>query len=225
MATALIVFDLDGTLVDSQRDLAESTNEMLEAYGGQALPIDAVAAMVGEGARLLVARALSAAGLHPDLDEALARFRTIYDRRLLLHTRPYPGVPDMVRDLATRARLSVLTNKPEAPARRLLEAFDLAPYFAHGVGGDSGSARKPDPAGLLNLIASGQSDSSSTIFVGDSMIDVETGRRGEVRMCVALYGFGALRGDLTLGGDELLAEQPSDIVRVAVDVSARSRNS
>ena len=212
----LIVFDLDGTLVDSQRDLAESTNEMLESYGGRALPLDAVAGMVGEGARTLVVRALTAAELAPDVDEALARFRAIYDRRLLLHTRPYPGVPEMMGELAGQARLSVLTNKPEAPARRLLDAFDLTPHIASVVGGDSGFARKPDPAGLRHLIDAGRSDVSATIFVGDSMIDVETARRARVRMCVALYGFGNLRGDLTLDGGELLAEQPADVVRLAL---------
>jgi phosphoglycolate phosphatase len=212
----LVVFDLDGTLVDSQRDLAESTNEMLESYGGRALPLDAVAGMVGEGARLLVVRALTAAGLEPDVDDALARFRAIYDRRLLLHTRPYPGVPEMMRDLAGHARLGVLTNKPEAPARRLLDAFELTRHVAGVIGGDSGFARKPDPAGLQHLIDAGQGDASATIFVGDSMIDVETARRAGVRMCVALYGFGNLRGDLMLEGDELLAGQPADVVRLAL---------
>lgn len=212
----LIVFDLDGTLIDSQRDLAESTNEMLASFGGRALPLDAVAGMVGEGARLLVTRALAAAGLDSNVDEALARFRAIYDRRLTLHTRPYPGVPDMVRDLAGHARLSVLTNKPEAPARRLLDAFDLTPHIEDVIGGDSGFARKPDPAGLQHLIEAGGGDASATVFVGDSMIDIETARRARVRMCVALYGFGNLRGDLTLSGEELLARQPGDIVRLAL---------
>lgn len=212
----LIVFDLDGTLIDSQRDLAESTNEMLASYGGRALPLDAVAGMVGEGARLLVTRALTAAGLDSNVDEALARFRAIYDRRLTLHTRPYPGVPEMVRDLAGHARLSVLTNKPEAPARRLLDAFDLTPHIEDVIGGDSGFARKPDPAGLQHLIDAGGGDISATVFVGDSMIDIETARRARVRMCVALYGFGNLRGDLTLSGEELLARQPGDIVRLAL---------
>jgi phosphoglycolate phosphatase len=216
MPPSVIVFDLDGTLVDSQRDLAESTNEMLESHGGRALPLDVVTGMVGEGAKLLVARALEASRLAPDLDEALARFRAIYDRRLLLHTRPYPGVPEMLRDLAPHARLSVLTNKPEAPARRLLEAFALAPHISDVVGGDSGFARKPDPAGLQHLIAAGGSEAGSTVFVGDSMIDIETARRSGVRMCVALYGFGNLRGDLVLAGDELLAERPADVVRLAL---------
>jgi len=212
----LIVFDLDGTLVDSQRDLADSTNEMLTTYGATPLPVDAVAGMVGEGARRLVARALTAAGLDHDVSEALARFREIYDRRLLVHTRPYPGVPEMTRDLAARARLCVLTNKPEAPSRRLLEAFDLAAHFTSVIGGDSGFARKPDPAGLRHLIEAGGGDAASTTFVGDSMLDVETARHAGTRMCVALYGFGRQRGDFVLRGDELLAMQPADVVRLVL---------
>src|SRR6188768_555259 len=95
---ALVVFDLDGTLIDSRLDLAESTNEMLATYGAPALPIDQVAMMVGEGARKLVERALAASGLDPAEPDALSRFRRIYDRRLLLNTRPYPGVPEMIAE-------------------------------------------------------------------------------------------------------------------------------
>ncbi len=211
---SLIAFDLDGTLIDSLRDLAESGNEMLGTYGAAPLEVETVAGMVGEGARVLVRRVLAAAGLGPDESEALARFREIYDRRLLIHTRPYPGVPEMVRELADRATLAVLTNKPEAPSRRLLEAFGLASHFPMVIGGDSGFPRKPDPGGLRHLITQSGSDAASAAFVGDSMIDVETARHAGVRMCVALYGFGQARGALTLAGDELLAEGPADIVRL-----------
>lgn len=198
----LVVFDLDGTLVDSRLDLAESTNEMLGTYGAVALPVDRVAAMVGEGAKVLVGRALGAAGLDPDEPDALQRFRAIYDRRLLIHTRPYEGVDDVVRDLASRHTLAVLTNKPEAPSRRLLEAFGLAGSFQRVIGGDSGPPRKPDPAGLVELMHEFNAGPSETWLIGDSMIDVETARRAGVRMCVALYGFGQLRGELVLDGAE-----------------------
>jgi phosphoglycolate phosphatase len=208
---SLIVFDLDGTLVDSRLDLAESTNEMLGTYGAPALPVDAVAAMVGEGAKVLVARALEAAGIEADVLDALARFREIYDRRLLVHTRPYPGIEQVVSGLFENHTLAVLTNKPEAPSRRLLDAFGLATYFRKIVGGDSGPARKPDPAGLHMLMAEFGAASRSTWLVGDSMIDVETARRAEVRMCVALYGFGQLRGELALDGSEVT-------VRVAPEI-------
>src|SRR5262249_2193482 len=98
----LVVFDLDGTLVDSRRDLADSTNDMLESYGDAPLPVEQIAAFVGEGARRLVERALLAAGRAASLDEALDRFRASYDRRLLLHTRPYDGIVGLIHGLATR---------------------------------------------------------------------------------------------------------------------------
>jgi phosphoglycolate phosphatase len=215
---SLIVFDLDGTLVDSRLDLAESTNEMLSTYGASPLPVDAVAAMVGEGAKVLVARALEAAGLEADVSDALTRFREIYDRRLLVHTRPYPGIEQVVAEVSKDHTLAVLTNKPEAPSRRLLDAFGLAGYFRRVIGGDSGPARKPDPAGLNELMSHFESSTATTWLVGDSMIDVETARRAGVRMCVALYGFGQLRGELVLDGSEAT-------VRIAAEIPAAIRSS
>jgi phosphoglycolate phosphatase len=184
---------------------------MLATFGAAPLPINDVAGMVGEGARILVERALAAAGRDPKTPDALVRFMAIYDRRLLVNTRLYPGVLEMVRDLAARARLAVLTNKPEAPARRLLDAFDLTPHFASTIGGDSPFPRKPDPSALRHLMAESGASADRTLLVGDSMIDVQTARNAGVRMCVALYGFGQLRGELVLAGDELLAGEPANI--------------
>jgi phosphoglycolate phosphatase len=210
----LIVFDLDGTLIDSRRDLAESTNEMLESYGAPALPIDRVAMMVGEGARKLVERALAASSLDPAEPDALSRFRRIYDRRLLLHTRPYPGVPEMIAQARALGPLAVLTNKPEEPTRALLDAFDLSSSFRRVIGGDSSYPRKPDPAGLLALMNEFESTPPTTWMVGDSMIDVETARRAGTRMCVALFGFGQLRGELVLDGGESQARTAADITDI-----------
>ena len=222
---SLIVFDLDGTLVDSRRDLADSTNEMLESYGARPLPTDEVVAMVGEGAMKLVARALAAAGLdRPERRDALERFREIYNRRLLEHTRPYDGISEVIRAAVSRARLAVLTNKPAAPTHRLLEAFDLAMPFSWVIGGDSEFPRKPDPAAVEYLMAQAGVRAAETLFVGDSMIDVDTARRAGVRMCVARYGFGHLRGDLVLSGAEIIATQPSD-VGTAIDQFLSDRGS
>jgi len=219
---SLIVFDLDGTLVDSRRDLAESTNEMLATYGAPEFSIDVVARMVGEGAKKLVERALAAAGLDPNERDALDRFRAIYDRRLLVHTKPYAGIPDVVRSLAEAHDLAVLTNKPEAPSWRLLEAFGIAGVFARVIGGDSGPARKPDPAGLQALMDDLGTASTATWLVGDSMIDVETARRAGVRMCVALYGFGQLRGELELDSREVTVRTPKEIPS-AISAPARRK--
>lgn len=210
----LVVFDLDGTLIDSRRDLAESTNEMLATYGAPALPLDRVAMMIGEGAKKLVEAALQAAGLDPQEPEALSRFLEIYDRRLLDHTRPYDGVPEMLEAVASTADVAVLTNKPERPTRRLLEAFGLMPLFQHVIGGDSAHARKPEPAGLNALMQFSNSTPDTTWLVGDSMIDVETARRARTRMCVVLYGFGQLRGELVLTHREIAVGTPAEICAV-----------
>ncbi len=108
--------------------------------------------------------------------------------------------------------LAVLTNKPAEPTRRLLEAFDLARHFRWVIGGDSEWPRKPDPGGLRALMQECGAQPDSTWLVGDSMIDVETARRAGTRMCVVLYGFGHLRGELVLDGSESVARTPGDIV-------------
>ena len=178
------------------------------------LPIDDVTMMVGEGAKKLVERALAASGLNPAEPDALARFRRIYDRRLLLHTRPYDGVVEMIAAVRTLGPLAVLTNKPDEPTRRLLDAFDLSSSFRRVIGGDSPYARKPDPAGLQALMTQFGATPETTWLVGDSMIDVETARRAGTRSCVVLYGFGQERGELVLDGRETRAQTAADVTRI-----------
>jgi len=203
----LIVFDLDGTIIDSRLDLAESVNEMLAAYGAEPLPVETVTSMVGEGARVLVARAIRATGRTVDAQQALGRFREIYDRRLINHTRLYDGIDAVIREVAKRAVVSVLTNKPDAPTRRLLDHFGLTPSLTAIIGGDSGFPRKPDPAALRHLIDQAPSTPERTMMVGDSVVDVETAMRASVAICVARYGFGgAERGSMT-------AATPADVGR------------
>jgi len=132
----LIVFDLDGTLIDSRLDIANSTNEVLVSFGAEPLPIDEVAAMVGDGAQMLVRRAMRAIG-REFIPEALDRFRDIYDRRLLEHTRAYEGIAGLLESIAPVASLAVLSNKPETPSRRLLEALGLATHLREVIGGDT----------------------------------------------------------------------------------------
>ena len=210
-AAALFVFDLDGTLVDSRLDLAESVNEMLSQQGVPELPVDAVGSMVGDGARELVSRALTAAGLATDLDSALAAFLDVYHRRLLVHTRPYEDIVEVVLHAAARAPLAVLTNKPQIPTERLLEEFGLRSSFHWVIGGDAAFPRKPDPSALRYLATAAGVSIERTMMIGDSMVDVETARAAGAVVCLARYGFGNLRGPLTLAADEASVETPAEI--------------
>ncbi len=207
----LIVFDLDGTLIDSWRDLADSANALIVERGGRPLPEAAIASMVGEGAALLVRRALTAAGL--TLEEgSVARFLELYDQRLLRTTRPYPGIPEVLRELATRATVAVLTNKPIAPTLRLLEAFDLSSAVAAAVGGDGPLPRKPDPTALRHLMSRYGAAARETAMVGDSRIDFETARAAGIDICLTRYGFGYAAFPLSeLRGDEALVDHPGDL--------------
>jgi len=205
----LLVFDLDGTLVDSRRDLADSANALIVERGGRALPIGAITAMVGEGAALLVRRALTAAGLDPELETALPRFLDLYDERLLAHTVPYAGTTEMLSSLAACATLAVLTNKPQRHTDRLLDALALRQYFDDVMGGDSPHGRKPDPAGLRHLMSGAGVNEANTVLVGDSAIDLRTARAAGVRICLVRYGFGFPEAELD--GTELIAGQASDI--------------
>jgi phosphoglycolate phosphatase len=213
VSTRLIVFDLDGTLVDSRRDLTDSANAVLVAYGADPLGEELIGRMVGEGAATLIARAFAASG-HDLPADALDRFLAIYDERLLRHTRPYPRMPDVLAELQARARLAVLTNKPLRATRRILDGLDLARYFSAEdvVGGDGPFPRKPDPTGLRHLIASAGATAGETALVGDSMIDWRTARNGGVRLYLAGYGFGSEGFPVDkLADDEMIVDQPDGL--------------
>jgi len=185
------VFDLDGTLIDSRKDIADAANQLLRDCGAPPLPEDRIGRMVGDGAATLVARTFAASGIERPPD-ALERFLAIYDRWLLNHTRPYDGIPDVLGALVSRASLAVLTNKPIASTRRVLAGLGLARFFEDDavIGGDGPFPRKPDPAGLRHLGARAGISPDDTLLVGDSIIDWRTARDASSAICVARYGFG-----------------------------------
>ena len=187
----LVVFDLDGTLVDSRRDLADSANALLVESGAEPLTEEAIGRMVGDGAAVLVSRVFEAVGRERPPD-ALERFLVHYDRRLLAHTRPYPNIPEVLAALERRVALAVLTNKPLDATRRVLAGLDLARFFPQDfvLGGDGPFPRKPDPAGLLHLIALAGVTPADTALVGDSAIDWRTARAASTRVYLVRYGFG-----------------------------------
>jgi phosphoglycolate phosphatase len=184
------VFDLDGTLIDSRQDLADAANAMLATYGAAPLPVPAVVAMVGEGARTLVIRALARAEATADPDEALARFLEAYAQRLTVTTVPYEGVRETLAHLHRHARISVLTNKPQAPTDAILAALGLAPFVHAAVGGDGPHGRKPAPEALRALMAQSGVPAADTVMVGDSWVDVATATAAGIDACLVAYGFG-----------------------------------
>ena len=187
----IIVFDLDGTLVDSARDLAESIGELLENYGSAPLPLAEVVEMVGEGAPVLVRRALARAGLTAAPDLALAQFLKIYDRRFRDHTVSYPGIVESLSLAVRRGPLAVLTNKPLGPSIGILEVLGLRGFFSRVIGGDSDYGRKPDPTGLLALQALAPGD--RLVMIGDSPTDYKVAVNANCPFVFARFGFGATK--------------------------------
>jgi len=185
----LIAFDLDGTLIDSRRDLADSANQLIAELGGTPQSEEAVGRMVGDGARVLVERALAAAGL-VDPGHALQRFLAIYDTRLLNHTRPYPGVEHALEAARRGARVTMLTNKPLHHTARIVDALGWAPLFDEVVGGDNPLGRKPEPQALLAMMSATSVTAAQTMLVGDSKVDLDTARRAGVRCCLVSFGYG-----------------------------------
>ena len=217
MTFRLVVFDLDGTLIDSIADLALAVNRLVAGLGGRPLALREVSSMVGEGAGLLVRRALSASGAEADPAAALPRFLEIYDAILPGSTAPYPGIPEALAALASHATLTVLTNKPAAATTKLLASLRLASFFPVVIGGDGPLRRKPDPQGLQHILDAAGVSAADTVLVGDSMVDVLTARAAGVTACIARYGFGyAAIEPSALHGDELIADTPADLPRLLI---------
>ena len=178
----LIVFDLDGTLIDSRRDLSESVNAMLTQMNRQPLPEEMIATYIGDGAGMLVRRALGDPVAEHLVEEGLTRFLDYYREHKLDHTYVYPGVfasLDALRTLpdGSPRSMAVLTNKPIVPSLAICEALGLSPYFFQVYGGNSFGTKKPDPEGLNTLIREAGVTPQETLMVGDSDVDVLTARR------------------------------------------------
>jgi phosphoglycolate phosphatase len=187
-----VVFDLDGTLVDSRLDLAAAVNVTRERMALPPLPVDAVAAMVGEGARTLLHRALPDSVAGEAFETALALFLDLYYERCLDATPAYPGIPELLAALSPRLPLAVLTNKPERHSRRILDGLGLAAHVGLLIGGDTLPARKPDPAGLLHIAAHWNTTPERLLLVGDSDVDVATARAAGTQLALVAWGFGSL---------------------------------
>jgi phosphoglycolate phosphatase len=210
----LLIFDLDGTLIDSRQDLVNSVNAALRSLGRDELPSDEIAAMVGDGAPVLVRRAL---GDTPDDDlvrRGLEYFLSYYREHKLDHTRLYDGIPEALESLqganGDRRVMSVLTNKPVNPSRAIVQALGIAERFVSVYGGNSFETKKPDPLGINTILGETGVRPEEAVMIGDSAVDILTGRAAGTWTCGVTYGFAphtlvGTPGDVTLDSPQELA--------------------
>lgn len=189
----LIVFDLDGTLIDSRRDLTTAVNAMLKQMHRPALPENVIAEYVGDGAGMLVRRALGDPADEALVADGLERFLISYRKHMLDHTYVYDGVfpaLDALRSMpdGTARKLAILTNKPVNPSRRICEALSLSGYFFEIYGGNSFGTKKPDPEGLNALIREAGVRAHETVMIGDSVVDVLTARNAGTYVIGCTFG-------------------------------------
>ena len=185
----LIVFDLDGTLIDSRRDLAGAVNYMRGSMGLEPLSAERVVSFVGNGVANLVRRAVADADV--DFDEALRRMKRYYADHLVDTTCLYPGVSAGLKELKESGiTLAVLSNKPTAASAKILDRLGVAGFFSDIIGGDGNYPLKPEPDALLALQAKYGFDASSCWMFGDHYTDLEAARRAGFRRALARYGFG-----------------------------------
>ncbi len=191
----LLVFDLDGTLVDSRVDLANSINAMLRQYDRPELPCDVIASYIGDGAPMLVRRALGDPEDERFVSEALQFFLAYYREHKLDTTYVYDGVKEALTAIAQNTnstggglKMAVLSNKPVRPTEVICQALGLGEFFFRIYGGNSFHTKKPDPLGLITLLAEAGVQPGDAVIIGDSDIDVITGRNAGVWTCGVTYG-------------------------------------
>lgn len=193
----LVIFDLDGTLIDSRLDLIHSVNAMLRNFERPELPGEVVASYVGDGAPMLVRRALGDPEDEAFFKLALEFFLSYYREHKLDHTVAYAGIPEALRQIQSngddrqmkRRAMAVLSNKPVNPSRAIVEALGLADFFVQVYGGNSFQTKKPDPLGVRTLLKETNTAPDHAMIVGDSSIDVLTGQNAGIATCGVTYGF------------------------------------
>ena len=212
MMKQLIVYDLDGTLVDTLEDITEAANHMLRQMGAPAMSAREVRGYVGQGVHELVRNCLKTED-PARVEEGVRLYRAYYGAHLTDHTRVYPGAKDLL-DYFRNRRQAILTNKSHAPSLDLLAALDIAGYFSMVIAGDTDYPKKPDPTSILALMRSAGVAAEAAVFIGDSPIDVETGRRAGVLSVSILHGFSD-EDELRAAGAHVLVRDFAELLRLA----------
>jgi phosphoglycolate phosphatase len=220
----LIIFDLDGTLIDSSKDLTISTNATRAHFDLPPLDEKVVSSYVGNGAPVLVRRAVGPDATEETVASALAFFLKYYRAHALEHTKLYAGVREMIEDLARNGyRLGVLTNKPRKISFDILAALGIEHLFLQIYGGDTLANKKPDPAGILLMARETAVPISEVLMVGDSKVDVLTARNAGARSCGVTWGFQPETFDEF--PPDFVIDQPVDLINTVRSWSERSAQS
>jgi phosphoglycolate phosphatase len=205
----VIIFDLDGTLIDSRQDLTRAVNLTRDSYGLPPLSVETVCGFIGNGAAKLLERSLKDTGI--EVADAMPRMKKYYYANIANETRLYPGVAEGLKTLAAAGiKMAVITNKPDEAAKLVLEKLHVAEYFDEVMGGGCGHPLKPEPDALLHFAAKWNADLKKSWMVGDHYTDLEAGARAGMKTCWASYGFGDPKG-LTC---DLEAKSFAEFVRV-----------
>lgn len=220
----LLIFDLDGTLVDSRVDLANSVNAMLANFGKPALPNEVIASYIGDGAPMLVRRSLGDPDDESYVQRALEFFLLYYREHKLDTTFVYPGVKEAleaIRGNGAAIKMSVLSNKPVVPSRAIVEALGLGSYFFQVYGGNSFHTKKPDPAGVQALLQESGAEPGQTVIIGDSDIDVLTARNTGTYSVGVNYGFAP--HTFVDAPPDVVVERPEELAEVFTGVTIAKR--
>ena len=189
-----LVFDLDGTLLDTAPDLAHAINEVLGEMGHSPLPVADILPMVGDGVAMLLGRALAASNVSVPEERIVplvSHFQDVYFRSLVVDTRPYPGVVDTLRVLKEKGwRMGVCTNKPQRHSLALLDRLGLASFFPAVFGGDAAPVRKPDPGHVLATLEALDCSPGGSLMIGDSNNDTRSGSAAGCKTVLFTYGYG-----------------------------------
>src|SRR5215472_6709949 len=213
----LLIFDLDGTLVDSRLDLANSINAMLRHYRKPELPLEVIASYIGDGAPMLVRRSLGDPDDESYVQQALEFFLLYYREHKLDNTFVYPGIKECLDSIRSSRngsgmKMSVLSNKPVGPSRAIVEALGLGDYFFQVYGGNSFHTKKPDPAGVEALLEESGAAPEETILVGDSDVDVLTARNAGIYSLGVTYGLAP--HTLEDAPPDILIDKPQELATV-----------
>jgi len=209
----LVIFDLDGTLIDSELDLAASVNAMLRHFGRKGLPVHVIGTYIGDGAPTLIRRALGDPADGAFLQNALNYFLAYYRDHKLDNTYPYPGIKEALEQIGDGKRfsrkLAVLTNKPVRASQAIVAGLGLAKYFFQIYGGNSFDTKKPDPFGAHTLMREAGAGPEETVMVGDSAVDILTARNAGLWSVGVSYGFAPQT--LEQGPPDVLVDSPAEL--------------